>query len=298
VRPVDLLQLLLLSLLWGSAYLFMRAAAPDFGPAPLAFLRIALASLLVMLPLALWRGAFATLAGHRRDVVLFGVVFTALPATVLSWAALSLPAGTIAVLQSCAPMCAALVARVWLGQRIPAPVAAGLALGVAGVVLLVWDEMGLQDPGAPAVLATIAVTLLWGVSSNYEKARLSHVDPIGLAAGSLSVAALALAPWAWATWPASPPTGRDWGEAVYLGIATSGLGFVLYFRLLRRIGSVRTVSVSFLNNIVAMAAAAVYLGEPVTVRMIAGAAVILAGTLLALGLVGAPRPEAGRVPDR
>jgi drug/metabolite transporter (DMT)-like permease len=103
--------------------------------------------------------------------------------------------------------------------------------------------------------------------------------------GSLGVAALALAPFAWADWPAHDPGPRAWAEVAFLGIASSGMGFLLYFRLLRAIGAVRATSVTFLNPIVAMASAAVYLGEPVTPRMVAGCAVILAGTALTLGLV-------------
>jgi drug/metabolite transporter (DMT)-like permease len=74
----------------------------------------------------------------------------------------------------------------------------------------------------------------------------------------------------------------------FLGVASSGFGFLLYFRLLRAIGAVRATSVTFLNPLVAMASAAVYLGEPVTERLVAGCAVILAGTALTLGLVSLP----------
>lgn len=76
---------------------------------------------------------------------------------------------------------------------------------------------------------------------------------------------------------------------LFLGIASSGLGFVMYFRLLRTIGAVRTTSVTFLNPIVAMASAAVYLGEPVTLQMVAGCAIILLGTALVLGVLPRPR---------
>ena len=76
----------------------------------------------------------------------------------------------------------------------------------------------------------------------------------------------------------------------FLGVASSGVGFILYFGLLKKIGAVRTISVTFLNPIVAMGSAAVYLGEPVTLRMLAGCAVILLGTALTLGLI-APRPR-------
>jgi drug/metabolite transporter (DMT)-like permease len=284
MRPVHVAQLVLLSLLWGGAYLFMRASAPAFGAMPMVFLRMALASLLVLLPLTLWRGGFGPMRRHWREIVVFGVAFTALPFAGLGWSALSISAGLMAVLQSSAPMFAAIVARLWLGEPITRPRALGLAIGFAGVAMLTWDRIGVREQAGLAILATIAVTLLWGVSSNYARVKLSSVDPLALTTGSLGVAALALAPFAWASWPAHEPGAKAWAEVVFLGVASSGLGFLLYFRLLRAIGPVRATSVTFLNPIVAMGAATVYLGEPVTPRMALGCAVILAGTALTLGV--------------
>ena len=74
-------------------------------------------------------------------------------------------------------------------------------------------------------------------------------------------------------------------EIAFLGVASSGIGFLTYFGLIRSIGAVRATSVTFLNPLVAMGSAAVYLGEPVTPRMLAACAVILLGTALTLGLL-------------
>ena len=91
-------------------------------------------------------------------------------------------------------------------------------------------------------------------------------------------------PLAVMTWPAEPPPLRAWIEIAFLGVASSGLGFLLYYRLLRRIGTVRAMSVTFLNPVVALIAGALYLGERITWQTLAGAAVVLAGTALSLGL--------------
>ncbi len=284
MRAAHVAQLVLLSLLWGGAYLFMRASAPAFGAMPMVFLRMALASLLVLLPLTLWRGGFGAIRRHAGGIVVFGAVFTALPFAGLGWSALSLSAGMLAVLQSAAPLFAAIVGRLWLGERIGPARGLGLAIGFAGVALLTWDRIGVREQAGLAILATLAVTLMWGVSSHYARSRLAGVDPLAMTTGSLGVAALALAPFAWASWPAADPGAKAWAEVVFLGIASSGAGFLLYFRLLRAIGPVRATSVTFLNPIVAMAGATLYLGEPVTLRMALGCAVILAGTSLTLGL--------------
>lgn len=292
MRPIHVAQLLLLSLVWGGAYLFMRSSAPDFGPVPMIFLRMALASLLVLLPLLWWRGTLGQLRTHARPLAVFGIVFTAVPFLGLGWSIQHIPAGLMAVLQATAPLFSAIVARAWFGERIGPARSLGLLVGFAGVALLVGDVAGVRDQAGLAVLATLAVTALWGVSSNYARLRFATVDPMVQAGGSLAIAALVLAPLAWATWPARAPGAVAWAEVVFLGVASSGLGFLLYFGLVRSVGAVRATSVTFLNPVVATASAAVYLGEPVTARMVAAGAVILLGTALALGLL--PRRRTAR----
>ena len=284
MRPIHIARLLLLSFLWGGAYLFMRSAAPAFGPFPMVFLRMAMGSLLVLLPLTLWRTGLGPMRAHWRGVLIFGSAFTALPFLGLGFSALSISAGMLAVLQSTAPLFSAIVAHVWLRERITPMRALGLIVGFAGVTVLVWDKVGASEGATLAILITIAVTVLWGVSSNYAKVNLTGLDPLSLATGSITVAAIVAAPFALMTWPAQDPGLVAWLEVIFMGIASSGLGFIIYFGLLRDIGPVRAISVTFLNPIVAMASAAVYLGEPITLRMVIGCAIVLTGTALTLGL--------------
>jgi len=138
--------------------------------------------------------------------------------------------------------------------------------------------------GLLAVGAVLLTSALWAVGAHFTRRRLGGMDNLALTVGSLAVASLALAPLATLTWPATSPALRAWVEMLFLGVGSSGLGFLLYYRLLRRIGAVRAMSVTFLNPVVALVAGAFYLGEAVTWPMLAGAAVVLAGTALALGL--------------
>jgi len=121
---------------------------------------------------------------------------------------------------------------------------------------------------------------------------MAGVDPMVTTAGSLAAASLFLAPLAWATWPSTPPSARAWAEMAFLGIASSGLGMWMYFRLLGRIGAVRAMSVTFLSPLVAMVSGALYLDEALTLQMVAGCAVVLLGTALSLGLIKGPGSKA------
>jgi drug/metabolite transporter (DMT)-like permease len=298
MRPRDLAELLLLSLLWGAAYLFVRAAVPAFGPAPLVVLRLGLAAVL-LLPVLLLRGGLPALRAHPRQLLVLGVPFTAVPFLLLAYASLHITAGLVAVLNATAPLFAALIAHYLLKERLGAWRALGLVIGFAGVGVLMWGSVSFKTgSGLFAVLAVLGTSTFWGIGANYTRKHLAGADALVITVGSLLAASLFLAPFAWATWPSGNPSARAWAEVVFLGVASSGLGFLLYFRLLRRIGPVRAMSVTFLNPVVAMLSGWLYLGEAITLQMLAGGAVVLLGTALSLGLLGPthkPELPAGNV---
>ena len=292
MRPRDVVELLLLSVLWGGAYLFTRAAVPAFGPAALVSLRLGIAAL-VLLPIVFYRGGGPQLRAHPGALFMVGVPFTALPFMLMTWGALHITAGLSAVLNATAPMFAALVAHFVLKDRLGAWRAGGLVLGFAGVLVLMSSgSVSLKTGEGPlAVLAVLGTAMIWSVGASYTRRRMAGVDALVTTAGSLALASLFLAPLAWATWPSTPPSARAWAEMAFLGIASSGLGMWMYFRLLRRIGTVPTMSVTFLSPLVAMVSGALYLGEALTLQMVIGCAVVLLGTALSLGLVGRSRAK-------
>ncbi len=280
----DLFELLLLSLLWGSAYLFMRAAVPAFGPAPMIAARLGIAAL-VLLPLLAWRGGLQGMWSHPRPLLVQATVFTALPFLLLGYAAQHLTAGMLAVLNATAPLFAALLAHVTQTERLNRWRKLGLLIGFAGVGVLTWGSASFKSAdGLLAVAAVLLCSLTWAMGANYTRKHLAGMETMALTAGGLAVAAAVLTPLAWATFPATPPSPQAWAEVAFLGVASSAMGFLLYYRLLRRVGTVGAISVTFLNPVVAGVAGALYLGEAITLQMLLGAAVVLAGTALGLGL--------------
>ena len=289
MRALDIVELLLLSLLWGAAYLFTRAAVPDFGPAPLVAMRLGMAALM-LLPFVLWRGHGQQLRAYFKPLLVLGVPLTAIPFLMISFAALHITAGLVAVLNATAPLFAALIARVLFHERLGPWRTLGLFIGFLGVVVLMWGDTSFNSPmGLLAVALMLVASMFWGVGGNHTRKHLSNVDPMAIAVGSLLCASLCTAPLAWVMWPVNPPSPRAWAELAFLGLASSGLGFLIYFRLLHRIGPVRAMSVTFLNPVVAIVSGAWYLGEAITLQTVMGGAVVLLGTALSLGLVGAGR---------
>ena len=288
-------DLLLLAAIWGSSFLFMRLVVPAFGPVALAFVRVGGAALL-LLPLLLLRGEAPQLRRHWRPLIVLGLTNSALPFLCFGYAMYTLPAGLAAIFNAATPLFTALLAWAWLGDPLNRWRSLGLALGFAGVAglalvkSLAGGDLGGQGgfridaPALLAILACLAGTLMYGYAANYAKRYLSGVPAMALAAGSQLSAALVLLLPALLTWPAQAPTPRDWALAASLAVLASGLAYILYFRLITRVGPTQASTVTFLVPVFAAIWGGLVLGEQVTLPMGLGGAVILAGTALVLGL--------------
>lgn len=285
MRSRDLLDLVLLAALWGASFLFMRVAAEPFGPFALIELRVAIAAAF-LLPLAVTGGRLQVLRAHARPIAVTGLINSALPFMLFAYAALSLTAGFMALLNSTAPLWGALVGWWWLKDRPDASRAAGLALGFAGVAMLAWPRASFRPGGSGlAVVACLGAALAYGIGASYAKRALIGVDALATAAGSQLAAALAVLPWAVWHWPAKNPNALHWAAVAMLGVASTGIAYVLYFRLITRVGASRAITVTFLVPVFATFWGAIFLGEVITAEIVAGGAVVLTGTALAAGVL-------------
>ncbi|BDG09533.1 DMT family transporter [Anaeromyxobacter paludicola] len=283
---------MILAALWGGSFLFMRVAAPELGPVTLAGLRLGIAALVIVPLLAATRG-FGDLRGRLWPVLVVGALNSALPFCLLTYATLSVTAGFASILNATTPLWGGLVAHFWLRDRLDRSRAAGLAVGFAGVAFLVWGRASFKPGGAGlAVVAALLATLSYGVAASFTKRRLAGVNSLAVAAGSQAAAALLLLPAALWAWPAHPVSARAWISVTLLAVLCTAFAYVLFFRLIAHVGPARAVSVTFLIPPFAVLWGAVFLGEPLTSRMVLGSAVIFTGTALATGLARLPGREA------
>lgn len=304
MKPRDLTDLVLLAAIWGASFLFMRMVVPAFGPVAMAFVRVAGAALF-LLPFLLWRGEGAVLRQRWRSITVLGLTNSALPFLCFGYAAYTLPAGLSAIFNAATPLMTALIAWAWLGEPLTRWRSLGLVLGFAGVsgLALVKSLAGgsgslaglrLDTPTALAIAACLAGTLLYGHAASHARRYLNGVPAMALACGTQAAAALALALPAALTWPTVAPAPADWALAAGLAVGASGIAYILYFRLLTRVGPTQAASVTFLVPVFASSWGALVLAEPLTPAMLGGGAVILAGTALVLGLW--PRHRAPAAP--
>ena len=285
----DVVDLIALGFLWGASFLFMRIAGPEFGAFALVEVRVTIAAF-VLLPLLFAKGQFGELTGNWTTLGILGVHNTALPFFLLTWATLFLSAGIAGILNATAPIFAALIAWAWLGEKLTINKAAGLLVGTVGVWLLVRDKVGASMGDTTlAVLAALGGSLCYGFGGNFARRYASRIKPLAIAAGSQVGAALVLLPIAVITWPDTPISLTAWAAAIVMGLFSTALAYILYFRLIANTGPTNAITVTYLIPLFAMLLGALVIDEPITGSMLVGCAVILLGTALATGLLRLPR---------
>ena len=291
MKSADLAELFGLAALWGASFLLMRIGAGDFGPIALSAVRVGGAALL-LLPLLRWRGQMGALRTHWRPIFVVGITNSALPFLCFSYAALSITGGMSAIFNAASPLFGALIARIWLQDRLTSSRVAGLAIGFGGVLWMAWDGASFKSGGSGwAIVACLAATICYGWSPNYTKKRLQNVPPLAIAAGSQLSALLFLCVPAYIWWPSHPLSPSLWAIAAVLAFACTGVAYLIYFRLIAHVGPANAIAVTFLIPPFAVVWGWMFLDEGLTLRMAAGCAVIVLGTALATGLLRWPQPR-------
>jgi drug/metabolite transporter (DMT)-like permease len=271
------LELAVLGAIWGASFLFMRIAAADFGPFALVEVRLALGAS-ILTPF-LWREranftrkSIARLAG-------IGLINSAIPFVLFAWGAERAPAGIGAITNAMTVMFAALVAFLFYGEPIGRWRLIGLIGGFIGVIVLATDRTSGEGILA-AALAGTAAAACYGFAINLVRRYLTGVSASAVASATLLSASLLVLPFAIATWPSHPLPGRAWLSAILLGILCTGAAFVLYYRLINRIGGARAATVTYLIPLFSVLWAWIFLGETLTARMALAGGLILGGVAL------------------
>jgi drug/metabolite transporter (DMT)-like permease len=281
-------EFVLLALLWGSSFLFMREGAHAFGPFPTAWVRVTLAAVMLT-PVLIWRREAPLLQKHWRPAMSSGLLNAGIPFACYAYALMHISTGLSSILNATTPLFGALVAWFWLGDKLNATRALGLAIGFAGVVLLASGVPGgvsFQSGGSGlAVVACLVATLCYGIAGSLTKRYLHSVPSLVTTTGSLWGASLGLCVPALFTWPTQAPPLRAWAALGIAGLLCTALAYVLYFRLMTRTGPARAMTVTYLIPVFANLFGVVFLGEVVTHGMMGWGVVIVLGTALASGLV-------------
>lgn len=284
------LLLVTLGALWGASFLFIRVAAPVLGPLALIDARVLLAAGALLWYASLTRQRVALLP-RARGLLLLGAVNAALPFTLIATATLHLTASLAAILNATTPLFTAIVAAVWLGDRLTRRKVVGMLLALLGVGLVVgWSPLAVDRDVLASVGLSLLAALCYAVGGVLAKVGFGDTPPLTLAVGQQLGAGLLLLPLAAAYPPDGWPTPPVGFAVLALALLSTALGYLIYFRLLAATGPTNTLSVTFLVPVFGVLWGALVLGEPIGFGGLVGLVVVLAGVLL---LTGARLPMRG-----
>lgn len=291
-----LLVFLLLTLVWGTTWAAIRVSLEGIPPFLGVALRFGIAALAL---LAIARAMRVPLGRQPRERALW--LLTALLSFcgsygIVYWAEQYVPSGLAAVIWACFPLVVAALAHVALpGEPLSPRALVGIVAGFAGLVVIFSED--LRSLGGPRVALASAVLLLSpfiaAISSVAVKRWGTGIPAISIAAVPMAIAAVVMGglsaaferslPVVWAPRPVA--------ALIYLALAGSALTFSLYYWLLAHTTAVRTSLIAYTTPIVALAVGTFAMGEPVTPRILGGAALVVGGVALATAVGAAPRDQ-------
>ncbi|WP_186176536.1 DMT family transporter [Vibrio jasicida] len=275
-------RLLCLAAIWGGSFLFMRVAANTFGPAYLIEFRVAFAAIALLL-IAFYLKKKLAFTKHIKHFFIIGLFNSAVPFLLFAYAAQTLNASTLAILNSTAPIWGALIGFVWYRSPLTAKAILGMMIGIGGVAVLVGlDSSIIGSEATLPIGASLMASFSYGIATNYTK-NAPQVPAFDNAHGSMWAAVI----WVLPLLPFLPmraePTSIEWSSVVALGVVCTGLAYLLYFRLVSEIGPASALTVTFLVPAFGILWGYLVLDEPVGFNTIIGTILVLSGTMLVTG---------------
>ncbi|MGI2954539.1 DMT family transporter [Vibrio alginolyticus] len=282
MTAVSFFRLLCLAAIWGGSFLFMRVAANTFGPTYLIEFRVTFAAVALLL-IAVYLKKKLTLTAHTKHFFIIGLFNSAVPFLLFTYAAQTLNASTLAILNSTAPIWGALVGFVWYRSPLTAKSVLGMLIGIGGVAVLVGlDTSTIGEEAMLPIAASLMASFSYGIATNYTK-NAPQVPAFDNAHGSMWAAVI----WVLPLLPFLPmraePSHFEWSSVVTLGVVCTGFAYLLYFRLVSDIGPASALTVTFLVPVFGILWGYLVLDEPVGSNTIIGTILVLSGTMLVTG---------------
>jgi drug/metabolite transporter (DMT)-like permease len=274
-------MLVLLALVWGSSFMFIKVAVRDLDPATLVLGRLGVAALtlVVVVPLVLGRSAtLSELRGNWPWLAVVGLLNTAVPFWLLSWGETRIDSGLASIIQASVPIFNALLAFGFFHeQRVKGRNLVGVAVGFVGVALLVGAQPQAKILGA---LAVVGMATCYAAGGLLVRHHLSGVRPQAIALGTTLIAAVAMLPTGVAFAPHHVPGWKPIASVVFLGVVGTAFAYLLFYTIVAGAGAGYASFVTYLVPPVALAYGAVFLDERIGWAAIVGLVLILAGVTL------------------
>jgi len=304
-RPTrsDWLLLIALGLMWGTSYAFIKLGIETLSTFTLIASRLGIGLLLLLVVVRLAREPLPRRPRTYAHLAVMAVVNIVIPFTLITFAEQSVESALAAVLNGAVPLVTIVVAALFLhDEPITVNRLVGLVVGYGGVIILV--SRGLTGLGGDDALvgeiALLGSTVSYGVGAVYARRNIRGLRPMIPALFQVLFAFLIVAVLALTF---ERPLDVRWNAdavvaIVWLGLLSSGLAYLVFFRLLSRVGATRTSLVAYLLPVVGIVSGALMFGEQVDARILFGTALVIGGVALVNSRFGERRLFGRRAPDR
>lgn len=271
------LLFLAVGVLWGTPYFFIRIAVAEVQPVVVAFVRVAIGSL-ILLPFVLGKDRIPSVLRHWRPALAFASLEVLGPWLLLADAGTRIPSSMSGLLIASVPVLGFIVAVATRHE----PVGSwwrvvGLVIGLGGIVVLSLQEV--RGGSLLGVLEALAAAVGYSLAPLVASKYLRNVGSLELTAVCLLLATVVYAPFALPRLPGSVSADVLWA-LIALGVVCTALTFVLFVQLIAEVGPSRAVVIAFVNPVVAVLLGVLVLSEPFTAVIAAGTALVIVGSYL------------------
>jgi len=269
---------LAMAVIWGIPYLLIRVAVRQLDPGVMVLLRTAPASALLM-PLVIAKRQIPVLIKNLRWIIIFAVIEFGIPWYCMATAERHISSSLTSLLICCVPLFAVIAQRLRrTGEHISQRRYFGLGIGAVGVALLV----GLDLRGGSITWIGLMMVVCFGycIGPMILATKLSHVPGVVVVAGATAFVAICWIPWSVVHWPAHV-SGETWSCMAVLSVVCTATAFLVFFELVKEVGSSRSVVVTYFNTAIAVVLGVVGLHETLTAGIILGFPLVLVGCIFA-----------------
>lgn len=269
--------LAVLSVLWGGSFFFNGAALRELPPLTLVFLRVALGAA-ILLPLLRMQGiGLPKGVTGWKPFVAIGLLNNVIPFSLIVLGQTFIPSGLASILNATTPLFTVIVMAAAGEEALQLRRVAGVALGLAGVIILRGWGIETRPGQELGILLCLGGAFSYGLAALAARRLLKDAPPLGTATFQLMASTVMMAVVAGAMeqpWHLSMPGLTTWLAVVGLAALSTALAYIVFFQILRRSGATNVMLVTLLIPVTAILLGWLVLGEPISAREIAGAIVI------------------------
>ena len=271
---LDWSLIIAIGIAWGSSFLFIKISAPEVGPITLVFSRLLIASL-ILTPFFITKKNLANIKEDLPSIMFLACINASIPFYLFSRAAIDLNAGTMSVLNGTTPLFAFVIASLWLRLSSNWIQLIGILIGMVGLLVFVGYES--LEFSIVAIILCLLASFFYAFSSNFIF-KTKQIDATYLASMTLLVATFLVFPFTFLENGLHLNHPSEVLLSVFLlGFLCTGLAYMGYVVLIKRVGPVKASTVVLIVPISGMLWANVFLGEVITGTMLIGSLLIITG---------------------